>query len=198
MQVDAGVRGAADALTLGTADEIAAGIDAGMGKGGPGGIKQRYRVNVERERARDAYDAEHRSAARGAGEFVGSVAGLFEGGSGLGVGVSSRLPIRVKGKLGEVMSEVKTIVKRDRVDERQVRKDVLGGYTVADHVTKGGKIVEAKFGPAASLTNRQRQAQREYGPLYRVDRWLPKHVGYVTGTIGAGAGATEQAVDRLR
>jgi hypothetical protein len=52
--------------------------------------------------------------------------------------------------------------------------------------------LDAKFGPGARLTPRQREARQKLGPNYRVDRWGPQHVG-----LGAGAatGAASVSMD---
>jgi hypothetical protein len=195
MQVDTAVGAAADVLSLGTIDNIAAGLDALVGRGGPGDVRQRYQANVQKQRGRDAYDAEHRQVARAAGELAGSGL-LYFGGARTGARTSSNLSPAAKGKLGESMSEAKTLWKGDRVASRGKPQELQGGgYTRTDHMTKSDQIVEAKFGPHASLSHRQRQAQREFGPRYRVDRWMPYHVGRVTGAGALGAGMIGQALD---
>lgn len=79
-QVDAFVRGAADATSLEFADEIAAGADALVGRGNGRTIGDRYRNNVRVQRAIDAADGEDAAFARNAGEVAGySVAALTQG-----------------------------------------------------------------------------------------------------------------------
>lgn len=63
---DAMVRGAADTLSFGFADEIAAGGDTLVKGGG-------YEENLAAQRARDAQDAETKSAQRLSGQIVGGV-----------------------------------------------------------------------------------------------------------------------------
>jgi hypothetical protein len=88
--------------------------------------------------------------------------------------------------LGEGLSTAKTILKGDWPEGFQVRRVLQNGRrTVVDHETKKGISVEAKFGPSARLTPNQRTAQAQWGDLYRVDRWMPGHVG----AIAAGAAA---------
>lgn len=189
LQVDAGVRGAADMLTFGQADEMAAGANALLGIGGDGGFAERYRANLQRERTRDQYDANHRAIARTAGE-VGGAGLLYVGGAGAGAARSAALPPKAKGLLGEVMSAGKTLVSGDLpMDFQAGLKLPSGRRTVADQITARGMTVEAKFGPWARLSRAQREALEALGARYRVDWWLPKHVGRVTGTASATAGA---------
>ncbi len=70
-QVDAFVRGAADATSLEFADEIAAGADALIGRGNGQNMGERYRNNVRVQRAIDAADGQDAGFARNAGEVVG-------------------------------------------------------------------------------------------------------------------------------
>lgn len=79
-KIDSFVRGAADMLTFGFADEIAAGADAalnpllGTGQGG-GSFGERYDRNVAAQRATDAADASERWGYRLGGQLGGGVAG---------------------------------------------------------------------------------------------------------------------------
>lgn len=90
-KVDAAVRGAADFLTFGQADEIAAGADAlfnpvfGTGHGGDS-LSDRYAKNLEAQRATDKADAENRGGYRLAGQLAGGVAG------GVGMAGAGLLP----------------------------------------------------------------------------------------------------------
>jgi len=72
-KIDSAMRGAADMMTFGTADEIAAGLGTGFGYLGD------YDKALSRERMTDQADAENRGGYRLAGE----VAGALTGGSGL-------------------------------------------------------------------------------------------------------------------
>jgi hypothetical protein len=85
-----------------------------------------------------------------------------------------------KGVLGEEISKLRTYLRGDRVEpgpKRRVQLDA-GGYTVPDHHTIGGEIVEAKFGTShRALRGRQAQAYNQPLPSYRVDHWLPADVG---------------------
>lgn len=71
--LDAGVRGAADILTLTFADEIAAGGDALIGRGAGDTFQDRYRSNLDVQRAIDESDREDVPIARGTGQVAGSV-----------------------------------------------------------------------------------------------------------------------------
>lgn len=66
-RVDGAVRGAADAMTFGFADEIAAAGDTLIGRGS-------YDQNLERQRALDKADAQAIPVSRGAGQLAGAVA----------------------------------------------------------------------------------------------------------------------------
>ena len=79
-QVDAFVRGAADATSLEFADEIAAGADALVGRGNGRTLGDRWRNNVRVQRAIDKADGEDAGFARNAGEVAGyGVAALTQG-----------------------------------------------------------------------------------------------------------------------
>lgn len=77
-RLDAFVRGAADTMTFGTADEIAAYLNAKTGLYGP----QTYDDALTAERQRDAYDAKRYTGDR----LVGQAAGAVGLGKGLGIG----------------------------------------------------------------------------------------------------------------
>lgn len=66
-RIDAGVRGAADAMTFGLSDEIAAAGDTLIGRGS-------YRENLDRQRAIDRADQQDVPVSRGAGQVAGAVA----------------------------------------------------------------------------------------------------------------------------
>ncbi|MDX3929093.1 MAG: hypothetical protein QHC90_25245 [Shinella sp.] len=78
--VDSFVRGAADTLSFGLADELAAGGDAllnplvGTGEDGDS-FSQRYEANLRQQRSTDDEDARERLASRIAGQLVGGVTG---------------------------------------------------------------------------------------------------------------------------
>lgn len=79
-KIDTFMRGAADTLSFGLADEIAAGGDAlfnpifGTGQDG-GSLSERYDANLEAQRGIDAADAENRGGYRLAGQITGGVTG---------------------------------------------------------------------------------------------------------------------------
>ncbi|MBB4799661.1 hypothetical protein HNP32_003421 [Brevundimonas bullata] len=66
-RIDAGVRGAADAMTFGLSDEIAAAGDTLIGRGS-------YRENLDRQRAIDRADQQDVPVSRGAGQVAGAIA----------------------------------------------------------------------------------------------------------------------------
>lgn len=66
-RIDAGVRGAADTITFGLSDEIAAAGDTLIGRGS-------YRENLDRQRAIDRADQQDVPVSRGAGQVAGAVA----------------------------------------------------------------------------------------------------------------------------
>ena len=185
MQVDAGVRSAANSMTFGGADNLSAGLDSLLGYGGQGDLSQRYQTLLQREHARDNYDEVHRPVAHGLGDLAGTLL-LAESGAKVGSYVASRLAPATKGALGEGLSWLKTRVIGDYPVGLQVRIPLSKGFTVADQTTAKGLTVESKFGPKAELSTKQKLAAEELAPGYRVDRWHPRHVGYITG---AGTGA---------
>ncbi|WP_453977317.1 hypothetical protein [Brevundimonas sp. Marseille-Q4549] len=91
-RVDAGVRGAADTLTFGLADEIAAGantvlpLDPGARSGFQDGFGQAFRNNLDIQRAVDRADAKDVPVSRGAGQVAGALvpAGAVVRGAGMG------------------------------------------------------------------------------------------------------------------
>lgn len=74
-KVDTAVRGAADALTLGTADEIAAAVRSGSLFGLNSGLWGDYQKALAEERGIDAADAENRFGYRLGGQIAGGVTG---------------------------------------------------------------------------------------------------------------------------
>jgi hypothetical protein len=187
MQANAAARGAAHTLMSGEDNRFAAGADALLGKGGAGGLGQRCHANLDREDAQDTYDRDHRPAARALGETLG-VSLLFKGGHGAGTSWSKALPPKAKGNLGEDLSAIKTAMKGDWPAGAQQALPVSGGKTIVDIPTMRGNYVEAKLGRYARPSPRQREAQVEYAPRYRVDRWQDHHVGRITGVGAAAAG----------
>ena len=100
MAVDAFMRGAADTLSIGKADEIAAGLDAAVatvpdvlfrGKGLEE-FDQHYQDRLEAQQKRDRYDEVHRPAARSLGQFAAAAAGLTLGGGLASRAALSMLP----------------------------------------------------------------------------------------------------------
>ncbi len=103
--------------------------------------------------------------------------------------MASRLAPATKGALGEGLSWLKTRLSGDYPVGLQVRVPLSRSFTVADQTTARGLAVESKFGPKARLKGPQILAAEELGPSYRVDRWMPRHVGYITGAASGAAGA---------
>jgi hypothetical protein len=182
LQADTFARSAANTLTFGLADNGEAALDATFGQGGPGDWGQRYQNELNQQKARDVYDSINRGFADRLGQITGVGLGLVGGAEG-GVAWSEGLPSMAKGKLGEGLSEAKSFLDANPALSSQVVKKLSRGYTRADHLTADGTYVEAKFGPNASLSPAQTRAQTELGPQYRVDWWLPKHVGYLGGGL---------------
>ncbi len=174
-QVETALRSIADSLALGQANRIAAGANTAIGLGGPGGIRQRFDHNLAEQESRDRYDAIHRPQARRIGGLLGAALSMELGGTAA-VSAAGRLPPMAKGTLGEGLSALKTVSKGDWPVRFQVRTPLSRSHTIADHLTRGGTTVEAKFGPTARLSRSQQRAFDELGRHYRVDWWGPEHV----------------------
>jgi len=87
--VDAAVRGAADMLTFGLADEIAAGADTinpfSRNSGWQDGFGDAYQANLRRQRGIDKFDERNNSKSRFAGQVGGAILPAFAtGGATLG------------------------------------------------------------------------------------------------------------------
>jgi hypothetical protein len=120
------------------------------------------------------------------GAYEGAAFGRVAGGAGK-YGANA-LPIKAKGKLGEGLSVAKTMAMGKAPKAHQQKLELPGGYTRPDHQTSLGYI-EAKFGPWAHLSARQKQAIKKWASQFRVDHWLPSDVGQALGTaFGAQAG----------
>lgn len=97
-KIDAAVRGLADTVTFGLADELAAGVsapfratrDAIAGKGFS--LGKAYDEGLAAERATDAYDTTNAPVARGAGQVAGALVG-----PGAALGASARALPRIAG-----------------------------------------------------------------------------------------------------
>jgi len=186
-EADAAFRAAANTVTFGKADQYAAAANAFFGMGDPGSMSQRYERNLLAEHARDNADAHLRPTGHGIGELAG-VALLARLGGRAGLLASGSFPANVKGALGEALSMDKTIGNGDFPRSVQVRRPLATRWTDLDHTTFGGQDVEAKFGPSADLTAAQRRAAKELA-RYRVDWWLPRDVGKLTGSAASTTGA---------
>lgn len=136
------------------------------------------------------------NAARSAqlGGVLGAVGGE------VGVRQMSNLGSRAKGRVGDTLSEIKAIVRGERLTGSQQRIKLEptgsrdGGYTVADVVSinpRTGRpvLTEAKMGPWASLSPRQIQARNQFGDDYVTDFWSFSDVGKASGAAIAPVGA---------
>lgn len=82
LQADTAVRSAANSLTLGGANTLAAGLDALAPADGQS-LRQRYANQLAVNLARDQYDAAHRQVARNIGADAAAALSLFGGGSAM-------------------------------------------------------------------------------------------------------------------
>lgn len=80
-KIDAGIRGAADFLSLGTADEASAAVNSipGLLNGGVQGYQDAYKANLLAEQAIDQADREQVPASRMAGQVAGFAGSLGAG-----------------------------------------------------------------------------------------------------------------------
>lgn len=187
LQADTFVRNAANVATFGLADKAEAAADA-LFDHTPGDWLQHYKASLNDQVARTLYDSSHRPIAQTAGRIAGVGLAAADA-AALGENASAALPSQAKGLLGEVLSAGKTVMEGDFPVRFQIRRKLNNGKTtIVDHETLLGKKVEAKFGPTATLKPNQRYAQKQWGPDYRVDWWLPHHVGDVTGLAGGFGG----------
>lgn len=72
-------------------------------------------------------------------------------------------------------------------------QNVRGGRTIPDHISTDKannelEVVEAKFGPTARLSPRQREAYAGGVENYRVDHFLPQDIGATLGAVFGKAG----------
>jgi hypothetical protein len=88
---------------------------------------------------------------------------------------------QAKGKLGERMSDVKTLASGQLPIDWQVPYPTSIGETYVDSITDTGLLIESKFG-RSDLTKNQRDAAKRY-ENYRVDRWNKGHVGKAAGGL---------------
>lgn len=141
-------------------------------------------------------DVSLENAARSA--QLGAVLGAVGGEAG--VRQVRNLGSRAKGRVGDTLSEIKAVVRGERITGSQQRIKLEptgsrdGGYTVADIVSidpqTGRRIVtEAKMGPWASLSPRQIQARNQFGDDYVTDFWSFSDVGKASGAAIAPVGA---------
>ncbi len=125
------------------------------------------------------------------GALAGFVAGRAVG--GLGTYGSSALSPKLKGRLGEGLSYVKSVARDGRAPKTQVEREFGGRKTIADQELLDG-LLEAKFGRWAKLSAGQNAALRALGHKYIIDHFLPRDVGRIAG-VGAAVGAAGRTAD---
>ena len=104
---------------------------------------------------------------------------------------SNRLDWRVKGRLGERLSDVKSVAQGNPPTRWQFRQPLANGQTtvVDSGLARGPQdFVESKFGPTAKLTGPQRAAHAQFPGRYRDDYWMPSHVGQIVGSVSGAFG----------
>ncbi len=197
MQVDAAMRGAADVMSFGLANEIEAALGTRIRRADLSHIYEAWQASRARSAARTAFDVRHRGAARLGGEIAG-VAMLRGGVASATTRRVEALPSLSKGNLGEFISYVRAFLRGDPVVRSQVRVNLSRGHTRADHQTLRTRFIESKLGRMARPTTPQKRAQRELGNRYLYEHFLPADVGRVVGRAGAGAGAEAALLTRER
>ena len=197
MQVDAAMRGAADVMSFGLANEIEASLGTRIRRSDLAHIYEAWQQSRARSTARTAFDIRHRGTARLAGEVAG-VAMLRGGGSATATRRVEALPSLSKGNLGEFISYVRAFLRGDPVVRSQSTERLSRGYTRADHRTLRNRLIEAKLGRRASLKGPQLRAQRELGDRYIYEHYLPRDVGRFVGRVGAGVGIEAGLITRER
>ena len=169
MQADTFVRGAADVLTFGKADEIAAGLNAAgataLSKMTPTtnddrSFRENFAAELAGEQGRDAFDKTHRSTARSGGQVAGMGLGLAAGNMGSGAAIVRALPN------GARIVRNAQPVQRLGLDMRgATRLSAIGGATMGG----GGQL-------AADMSRGELSGARDYG------------AAMLAGGVGAGAG----------
>lgn len=205
MNVDTVMRRAANSVTMDGADALEASVVASAGGlPGRGGWTQRYQAAQRAQDARDAYDLKYRTGAVVAGEALGLALGYRAGAGPLGtkaLTVISPWKNNPKGRIGDVLSAIKSVSKGDLPINFQKPMAVRGGVTKTDQQTLRGTVVESKVrlnGRRGTLTPRQQEAKEMLGGRYREDHWGPKDIRRATGATGAGAVAGTRAADEQR
>jgi hypothetical protein len=134
---------------------------------------------------RRAPDIEQMSADMVGAGYLGGAGGV------VGERGSNRLDWRVKGKLGERLSDAKSVAQGNPPARWQFRQPLENGQTtvVDSGLTHGPQdFVESKFGPTARLRGPQIAAHQQFPGRYRDDYWMPSHVGKITGSVLAAFG----------
>jgi hypothetical protein len=186
LQADTFARSASNLVTGGLANNAEAAMDALFDRS-PGDWLAHYKAALKGQLARDDYDSSHRRLAVALGDGLGAAL-LADGAFIAGARGSAALSPVAKGQLGEGLSVAKTLLKGDRpLGFQKWTKLNNGKWTVIDQTTAKGVNVEAKFGRSPLRPN-QIAAQKQFGPAYRVDRWLPDHVGAITAPFGPAVG----------
>jgi hypothetical protein len=110
--------------------------------------------------------------------------------------IPSTLSSLEKGRMGELLTDIKTIARGDGIPFKQGERFDLAseGHTFTDSQfhprgTKEDGINEAKMGPTATIRPRQMQAMRQLGPNYVLDGWRFSDVGKAIGAAFSPYGA---------
>lgn len=183
--VDAFGRGFADMASLEFADEIAGGADALFGQGVGNTVGDRYRNNVEVQRAVDAADGRDMGGARLAGEVAGGVAGAFIAGPAALRGVGSRIasPL-VRGALTIGRNALGGAAVAGTAAAGNARGDALNRAQAALKAAPVGAAVGA-FAPALASTIA--------APVVRGGQSAARFLGRQIGRVGEAAGVPNAA-----
>ena len=177
--VASGLGGMVDGLAT-----LALGPGAGGAAGGATTTALQEVLNARRPTVDQLIDSAHRSAAFG--QVAGAGASYVAGGL---------RPLH-KGRLGELMTDIKTIARGDGIPFNQGKRFGLakGGHTFTDsqfHPSGDLETIginEGKLGPYATIRPRQEQAMRQLGPNYVLDGWRFSDVGKAVGATSSTYG----------
>lgn len=150
MQIDTAMRGAANVMTLGIADHVAAGANAAFQAANGVDLVESFHSNLRDERARGRLDAVQRPVARGVGNAGGAVMGVAATAAvAPAVGVATAAP-RLAGAAALTGREIAAIIGGGGVAGLgvQIGTDTLQGRpsTAADSV---GAAIGGAVGAAA-------------------------------------------------
>lgn len=145
----------------------------------------------------DAFNRRLSAASIDRAREAAATGGMFGAMGGLaGRKAVNRLTIREKGNLGEELSKARSRARGQRImtgPNARAPQIVPGGRTIPDHISADRannelEVVEAKFGPTARLSPRQREAYAGGVENYRVDHFLPQDIGATLGAVFGKAG----------